>query len=161
MKSSLELLAEYLAQKMTESGISLVVAESCTGGWVAKLMTDIAGSSLFFDRGFVTYSNEAKHEMLGVKRKTLETHGAVSEQTVSEMVTGALAKSHADVALAISGIAGPGGGTPDKPIGTVWFAWEKRDQAVKTRIMHLEGDRDLIRRQAVEQALNGVLELLE
>lgn len=161
MKSSLELLAEYLGQQMTESGISLVVAESCTGGWVAKLMTDIAGSSLFFDRGYVTYSNEAKHEMLGVKEKTLEIHGAVSEQTVSEMVSAALTKSHAGVALAISGIAGPGGGTPDKPVGTVWFAWKKRDQAVMTRIMHLEGNRDSIRRQAVERALNGVLELLE
>ncbi len=161
MKSSLELLAEYLGQQMTESGISLVVAESCTGGWVAKLMTDIAGSSLFFDRGYVTYSNEAKHEMLGVKEKTLEIHGAVSEQTVSEMVSGALTKSHAGVALAISGIAGPGGGTPDKPVGTVWFAWKKRDQGIMTRIMHLEGNRDSIRRQAVERALNGVLELLE
>ena len=139
----------------------MVVAESCTGGWVAKLMTDIAGSSLFFDRGFVTYSNEAKHEMLGVKQKTLETHGAVSEQTVSEMVNGALVKSHAEVALAISGIAGPGGGTPDKPVGTVWFAWKKRNQAVLTQILHLDGDRDSVRRQAVERALSGVLVLLE
>lgn len=161
MKLPLELLAKNTGHRLTEHGLSLAVAESCTGGWVAKIITDIAGSSLFFDRGFVTYSNEAKQEMLGVKKETLDIYGAVSEQTVSEMVSGTLAKSRATIALAISGIAGPGGGTPDKPVGTVWFAWAIRDQSIKTQHTVLEGNRDAVRRQAVERALNGVLELIE
>ena len=119
-------LARRVGEVLLPRGQMLAVAESCTGGWVAKCITDIAGSSQWFDRGFVTYTNAAKETMLGVQAATLDTAGAVSEATVREMVQGALANSRADWALAISGIAGPGGGVPGKPVGTVCFAWRRQ-----------------------------------
>jgi nicotinamide-nucleotide amidase len=140
----------------------LATAESCTGGWLAKVCTDLAGSSGWFERGFVTYSNEAKQDMLGVKAATLAQHGAVSEAVVAEMARGALQHSRAQVAIAISGIAGPGGGTADKPVGTVCFAWaiQKRGDMLLTATRHFVGDREAVRRQAVQHALQEVLPLL-
>ena len=143
---------------LKSKGWILVTAESCTGGWVAKCLTDVPGSSEWFERGFVTYSNIAKMEMLGVCRETLDQHGAVSQQTVAEMTTGALSHSHAHWALAVSGIAGPTGGSADKPVGTVWFSWQQRGKKARTYLAHFQGDRECIRRQAVECALQGVLD---
>lgn len=157
---ALDRLARELGDLLFRRGRALATAESCTGGWVAKVLTDIPGSSAWFDRGFVTYSNRSKQELLGVRGQTLDTHGAVSEQTVREMVGGALAHSDADLALSISGIAGPGGATPDKPLGTVWFAWGAKDGPVRARVEHLPGDREAVRRQAVRVALQGVLDYL-
>ena len=137
----------------------LACAESCTGGWVAKVCTDRAGSSHWFDRGFVTYTNESKQELLGVEVKTLEQNGAVSEQTVAEMAQGALARSNAQVSLSISGIAGPGGGTLEKPVGTVYFGWAVAGKTVTERV-HFEGDREAVRSQAVSHALKGVLNVI-
>ena len=139
----------------------LVTAESCTGGWVAQELTAIAGSSSWFDRGFVTYSNEAKQEMLGVRAETLATHGAVSEETAAEMARGALEKSRGTLSLAVTGIAGPSGGTPAKPVGTVCFAWATKGRAPRAQTRRFEGDREAVRRQSVEHALAGVLELLD
>lgn len=138
----------------------LAAAESCTGGWVAKVITDIPGSSGWFDRGFVTYTNLAKQEMLGVREETLRAHGAVSEQTVYEMAEGALSRSHAQVALAISGVAGPGGGTPAKPVGMVCFAWAAQGRAMRICTEYLTGERESVRRQSVMHALRGVLDVL-
>ena len=149
-------LAQYvsgLAGMLTARGERLATAESCTGGWVAKVCTDLAGSSDWFERGFVTYSNESKRDMLGVSDETLEIFGAVSEQTVLEMVSGALARSHAQWALAISGIAGPAGGSPDKPVGSVWFAWAGPDDWRCSRLYCFDGDRNAVRSQAVAIAL--------
>jgi nicotinamide-nucleotide amidase len=150
-------LCTQLGRALQAREWKLATAESCTGGWVAKSLTDIAGSSAWFERGFVTYSDVAKQEMLGVRAATLKEFGAVSEQTVREMATGALAHSGADVALAITGIAGPGGGTPDKPVGLVWFAWARRSGALRVASHHFSGDRAAVRRQAVAAALQGVL----
>ena len=127
MTQDLASLAAVLAGRLTARNESLVTAESCTGGWIAKICTDLPGSSSWFERGFVTYSNASKQELLGVSARTLERHGAVSEATVREMVSGALRHSHAVWGLAVSGIAGPGGGSEDKPVGTVWFAWAGPD----------------------------------
>ena len=138
----------------------LVTAESCTGGWVAEAMTMVPGSSKWFERGFVTYTDVSKREMLGVGADTLAGHGAVSEQTVREMVTGALARSHGQVAVAVSGVAGPGGGTPEKPVGTVCFAWGAQGTAPRAETRVLPGDREAVRRTSVEHALRGVLALL-
>jgi len=140
---------------------SLVTAESCTGGWLAKACTDRVGSSGWFDRGFVTYSNAAKQELLGVSAATLEHHGAVSRATVLEMVAGALARSQAQWAVAISGIAGPGGGSAAKPVGTVWFAWGGPDDWRLASTARFEGDRDAVRRQAVAMALQVLTRRLE
>ncbi|HEU0186803.1 MAG TPA: nicotinamide-nucleotide amidohydrolase family protein [Gallionellaceae bacterium] len=156
----MEQLAALVGAALKEHGMMLATAESCTGGGVASAVTEIAGSSSWFDRGFVTYSNPAKQDMLGVSGDTLMRFGAVSEATVREMVEGALRNSQAQVALAISGIAGPGGGTPDKPVGTVWFAWGIKDDAILAQHHLLPGNRGEIRRQAVRIALQGVLELL-
>lgn len=152
----LQQLTAQVADNLLNREWLLSVAESCTGGWVAKCCTDLAGSSAWFDRGFVTYSNQAKHDMLGVTLSTLEQYGAVSKQTVIEMTQGALTHSNADVSLAISGIAGPTGGTEDKPVGTVWLAWASKT-TTKTQIYHFAGDRDAVRRQAVLAALQGIL----
>ncbi|PLK50884.1 CinA family protein [Uliginosibacterium sp. TH139] len=137
----------------------LATAESCTGGLVCAAVTEIAGSSGWFDRGFVTYSNEAKVEMLGVSPLTLHAHGAVSEETVREMLAGALAKSVAHVLLAISGIAGPAGGTAEKPVGTVCFGWQRRGYPAQCLTLLLPGDRVAVREAAVLRALQGVLDL--
>jgi nicotinamide-nucleotide amidase len=153
-------LAAQVGAALQAHGMMLAAAESCTGGGVATAVTEIAGSSAWFDRGFVTYSNQAKIDMLGVPHDTLARFGAVSEATVREMVDGALRHSQAQVALAVSGIAGPGGGTVEKPVGMVWFAWGIKDGESFTRLHQLAGNRAEIRTQAVRIALQGVLELL-
>jgi len=150
-------LARRVGAVLLTRGWRMTAAESCTGGAIAKTVTDIAGSSEWFERGFVTYSNEAKHEMLGVPETTLSTHGAVSAATVETMVTGALTHSHADVAVAVSGIAGPGGGTPEKPVGLVWFAWARRGYPPEAFCHHLDGDRAAVRDASVRIALEGVI----
>ncbi|MDD5057279.1 MAG: nicotinamide-nucleotide amidase [Sideroxydans sp.] len=154
-------LSTQVGAALKAQGMMLTTAESCTGGGVAQAVTEISGSSAWFERGFVTYTNTAKVEMLGVRQATLEAHGAVSEATVREMAAGALQHSHAHIALAISGVAGPTGGTPEKPVGTVWFAWALRDGAVFARRHLLPGDRAAVREQSVRIALQGVLELLQ
>jgi nicotinamide-nucleotide amidase len=137
----------------------IATAESCTGGWAAQVITHTAGSSAWFDRGFVTYANAAKTDMLGVRPETLENHGAVSLETATEMATGALKNSGALISLAITGIAGPAGGSPDKPVGTVCFAWCVRDRTPVTERQQFHGDREVIRRKAVIHALNGLVAL--
>jgi nicotinamide-nucleotide amidase len=154
-----ETLAEQVGAALAARGWMLATAESCTGGWVAKVVTDIAGSSTWFDRGFVTYSNGAKQDMLGVPAALLEAHGAVSEPVVRAMAEGALARSGAHVSVAISGIAGPGGGSPEKPVGMVWFAWGVRGAGTVAVLEHFSGDRNAIREQSVERALRGAWEL--
>lgn len=154
-------LAAQVGAVLQSHGMMLVTAESCTGGGVASAVTEIAGSSAWFDRGYITYSNQAKIDMLGVSPDTLARFGAVSEATVREMVEGALRLSQAQLALAVSGIAGPGGGTADKPVGTVWFAWGIKGGVNAARLHHLAGNRAEIRLQAVRIALQGVLELLD
>ena len=153
-------LAEFVGAALQRRGLMLATAESCTGGWVAQAVTSIPGSSQWFERGFVTYSNDAKQEMLGVSAATLEQHGAVSEETVAEMMTGALSHSHAQIALGISGVAGPDGGSLEKPVGTICLAWGLKGQPVVTRRVQLPGERQEVRRLAVIYALNGLLELL-
>ncbi len=157
----MDVLAAQVGGALKAHGLMLVTAESCTGGGVAQAITGIAGSSAWFDRGFITYSNLSKQQMLGVAEATLVAHGAVSEATARAMVAGALQHSAAQVALAVSGIAGPGGGTPDKPVGTVWFAWGIKQGATFARLHQLSGDRAAVRAQAVRIALQGVLELLQ
>jgi nicotinamide-nucleotide amidase len=137
----------------------LATAESCTGGWVAQAVTAIAGSSAWFERGFVTYSNLAKRELLGVKQRTLKKHGAVSEETAREMAAGALRRSRASVALAVTGVAGPSGGSAAKPVGMVCFAWAK-GRRVRSETRRFRGGREAVRRQSVVRALEGVLETL-
>lgn len=154
-------LAEAVGKALQAQHMILATAESCTGGWVAKLITDIPGSSAWFERGFVTYTNTAKQEMLGVAANTLEQHGAVSLPTVREMTMGAIAHSHANAALAISGIAGPGGGSAEKPVGTVCFAWQIPGKELLSRSKHFDGDREAVRYQAAEYALQQLLELLQ
>jgi nicotinamide-nucleotide amidase len=156
----IENLAIQIGSALKSHGLMLATAESCTGGAVASAVTDIAGSSEWFERGFITYSNEAKREMLGVAQDTLMRYGAVSEAVVREMVAGALCYSHAQMALAVSGIAGPAGGTPGKPVGTVWFAWGIKKGQCVVCLHHLAGNRAEIRMQSVGLALQGTLELL-
>ncbi len=158
---NLKTLTRDLGVRMQEQGLVLATAESCTGGWIAKCVTDMAGSSVWLDRGFVTYSNAAKRDMLGVDPDTLERHGAVSEATVVEMALGALANSLADVAVAVSGIAGPGGGTQDKPVGTVYLAWAFKGRGPVLRRVCFEGDRESVRRQTVHLALAELIYLLD
>ncbi|WP_018954466.1 CinA family protein [Thioalkalivibrio sulfidiphilus] len=150
-------LARDTGQALATAGLRLVTAESCTGGWIAKLLTDIPGSSAWFERGLVTYSNSAKMELLDVPQAVLDVHGAVSEATVRSMAEGALARSGADVSVAVSGVAGPGGGSPEKPVGTVWLAWAGAGSGAEARRYQFDGDRDAVRRQAVAAALGGVL----
>jgi len=145
-----------LAKVLLNKKWRLCVAESCTGGWLAKCCTDIAGSSAWFDRGFVTYSNQAKQDLLKVTSDTLKQFGAVSEQTAVEMAQGCLSESDADISVAITGIAGPDGGSLDKPVGTVWLAWATESSA-KAELHHFSGNRDAVRRQAVSTALTGII----
>lgn len=156
----MDILAAQVGGALKSHGLMLATAESCTGGAVAMAITDIGGSSAWFERGFITYANDAKQEMLGVAQETLTRYGAVSEVVVREMVAGALVHSHAQVALAVSGIAGPSGGTPEKPVGTVWFAWGIKGGQCVAQLHHLSGGRAEIRAQSVHIALQGVLELL-
>jgi nicotinamide-nucleotide amidase len=141
-------------------GLSLVAAESCTGGWIAKAVTDIPGSSGWFECGVVAYSYEAKEALLGVRPQTLERTGAVSQETVVEMVSGALARYGASVAVAVTGVAGPSGGTQDKPVGTVWIGWKRRGGYARSELFHFDGDREAVRRQTVAAALDGVRRIL-
>lgn len=152
-------LARKVGAALKERGLMLVTAESCTGGWAAMAVTAIAGSSEWFERGYVTYSNAAKREALGVSEETLRHHGAVSEATAREMAAGALRRSRAQVALAITGVAGPAGGSREKPVGTVCFAWACGSK-IASETRHFDGDRESVRRQSVLLALQGVLELL-
>lgn len=154
--SQLQALAERVGAQLRAARQMLVTAESCTGGWIAKMVTDIPGSSDWFDCGLVAYSYEAKQALLSVNPLTLETHGAVSRETAIEMVSGALVHSGASVAVAVTGIAGPGGGTSDKPVGTVWVAWKRRGGYPKAELFQFEGDRDAVRRQTVHAALDGL-----
>jgi len=156
----MDILAAQVGGQLKSHGLMLATAESCTGGGVAQAITEVAGSSAWFERGFVTYSNLSKQQMLGVRETTLKQHGAVSELTVREMVTGALQHSAAQVALAVSGIAGPDGGTMDKPVGTVWFAWGIKHGETSAQRYQLSGNRAEIRAQAVRIALQGVINLL-
>jgi len=154
-------LAKKVGERLKAEGALLVTAESCTGGWAAQAMTAIAGSSDWFERGFVTYSNAAKEEMLGVRHATIAKHGAVSEETAREMALGALKHSRGTIALAITGIAGPSGGSVAKPVGTVCFAWARKGHDASAETRHFSGDRDAVRRQSVEHALRTVLDLLD
>jgi len=152
-------LAEQLAGKLAENPLIITTAESCTGGWIAQTLTAIAGSSTWFERGYVTYSNQAKQEMLGVASETLQQFGAVSEQVVQEMAQGALNHSPAQLAVSVSGIAGPGGGSAEKPVGTVWFGWCRQGSDVHCERKQFNGDRNAVRRQAVAHALQGLIDL--
>ncbi len=155
---ALTTLATLAGTRLKARGLKLATAESCTGGWVAQAVTAIAGSSDWFERGFVTYSDEAKQEMLGVRAETLARAGAVSEETALEMARGALAASRAQVAVSITGVAGPAGGTAAKPVGMVCFGWALAGGAAAAATKHFPGDREAVRRQSVHFALQGVLE---
>ncbi|WP_455235344.1 CinA family protein [Thiogranum longum] len=154
MAQTLSDLVAGLAHRLQQRGEMLATAESCTGGWVAKVCTDAPGSSAWFERGLVTYSNASKQELVDVSADTLAQFGAVSEQTVREMVVGLLHHSHAQWGLAISGIAGPGGGSADKPVGTVWVAWAGPGDWTRSQRFYFEGVRDDVRQQAVAAALS-------
>ncbi len=156
-------LAQQTGQLLESNGLKLVSAESCTGGWIGQVVTAIPGSSIWYDRGFITYSNLSKQQMLRVQPQTLAQFGAVSEQTAREMVQGALVMSQAQVALSVTGIAGPAGGSVEKPVGTVCFAWLHKNFSTHTicsKTHHFIGDRETIRRQSVATALQGIHALL-
>jgi nicotinamide-nucleotide amidase len=156
----LERLAARIGRRLSDAGQVMVVAESCTGGWISKAITDISGSSKWFAEGFVTYSNQSKHVRLGVPNAILRKYGAVSEATAREMAAGALKRTRADVAVAVTGIAGPGGGVAGKPVGTVWLAWARRRGRtilVSAELRHFRGNRDAVRRKTVRVALLGLL----
>lgn len=157
MDAELAALSLAIGQAAMTRIATIATAESCTGGWAAQVITHTAGSSAWFDRGFITYSNAAKHDLLDVQEHTLASHGAVSETTAQEMVLGALKHSAASHALAITGIAGPAGGSATKPVGTVCFAWCQRGEAASTDTRCFSGTREAIRQQAVIHALNGLL----
>lgn len=157
-EGQLHQLSVAVGNELKERDAWVTCAESCTGGWVAKALTDIAGSSAYFDRGFVTYSNAAKHDLLGVKESTLAEYGAVSEAVVREMALGALRAANADFAVSISGVAGPDGGTAEKPVGTVWFAFAARDGQISAIKQLFSGDRDGVRLQAAVFALQTLLD---
>lgn len=156
----MDALAQTVGKLLKKHGLMLATAESCTGGGVAHAVTAIAGSSQWFDCGFVTYSNESKQALLGVNLETLIQYGAVSESVALEMAEGALTHSHAHISVAITGVAGPDGGTVDKPVGTVWFAWAERGKSSKAIKYQLVGDRSQVREQAVVVALEGLIERL-
>lgn len=160
MDADLARLSEDVGIRLRERSLTLTTSESCTGGWVAQVVTHTAGSSAWFDRGFVTYSNEAKVAMLGVSPETLAAHGAVSLETAAEMAAGALENSNALISLAITGIAGPTGGSPDKPVGTVCFGWCRKGEEPVTDRRQFTGDRESVRRQSVVHALQHLILLL-
>lgn len=156
----LQQLAGHVGIELIQQGLMLTSAESCTGGWLGQTITSMAGSSAWYERGFITYSVVSKQEMLGVSSATLKQHGAVSEQTAREMAEGAIVRSHAQVAVAITGIAGPDGGTAEKPVGMVCFAWALKDGLARSETRHFSGDREAVRWQSVVAALQGVIDLL-
>jgi len=155
-----ENLVAELALGLIARGWKMATAESCTGGWIAKCCTDLAGSSAWFERGFVTYSDAAKKELLGVDARILQETGAVSRAVALQMAAGARRRAGVDIAVAVTGIAGPDGGTLDKPLGTVWFAWSRKDHAPDAEAVCFPGDRDAVRRQTVAHALRGLIERL-
>ena len=157
---ALHALAGEVGAKLKSRGQTLATAESCTGGWIAKMITDIPGCSEWFEAGMAAYSYEAKQAMLGVRAETLLEHGAVSRETVMEMVAGALVHSGASIAVAVTGIAGPSGGTPEKPVGSVWVAWKRRGCYPHAELFQFQGNRDAVRRQTVAVALEGLLKTL-
>ena len=161
MDDHLHQLSQRLGEQLLQRNWRIATAESCTGGGVAAAITAIPGSSAWFEYGIVSYANAAKEKLLGVSSKTLAREGAVSEAVVIEMARGALTLSGADIAVAISGVAGPSGGSAEKPVGTVWFAWVKKNGKIKTELQHIEGDRNEVQMQAVICALNGVCNLLD
>ncbi|HEX4858844.1 MAG TPA: CinA family protein [Usitatibacteraceae bacterium] len=150
-------LASDLGHALKARGLMLATAESCTGGGIAEAVTRIPGSSSWFDCAFVTYSYEAKTAMLGVHRDTLVDFGAVSEETAHQMAEGAITRSRAQAAVAVTGIAGPEGGLPDKPVGTVWFSWKVPKKPIISEVCHFSGDRVAVRRQTIAHALRGLL----
>jgi nicotinamide-nucleotide amidase len=154
-------LSQRVAHALQQRNLTLATAESCTGGWVAQVVTHTSGSSAWFERGFITYANDAKVEMLGVSPETIAEHGAVSLDTAAEMAAGALVNSNALISLAVSGVAGPTGGSPGKPVGTVCFAWCELGKEPETEKQHFDGDRESIRRQAVIFVLEGLLARLK
>lgn len=154
-------LAEKLGECMSEKSLMLASAESCTGGWLAKIITDIPGSSAWFAGSVVSYSNGVKNSILDVKPTTLKDFGAVSGETVMAMSEGLFAHTNADLVVSISGIAGPGGGSEDKPVGLVWMNWGRREESMFARSYHFEGEREDVRKQAVAQALNNLLDCLD
>jgi nicotinamide-nucleotide amidase len=158
---TLSTLATLAGTRLKASRRVLVTAESCTGGWIAQAVTAIAGSSEWFERGYVTYSNESKQELVGVEAATLARFGAVSEETAREMAAGALAGSRGSVALSVTGVAGPSGGSAEKPVGMVCFSWALRDGRTKSETRHFAGDRAAVRRQSVIRALQGLIEVLD
>ncbi len=161
MPTRLDDLATGVGAALKSVGMMLVTAESCTGGGIAEAVTRVPGSSAWFDRGYVTYSYEAKVDLLGVARETLVDFGAVSEETVREMVAGAIGHSRAQVAVAVTGIAGPSGGMPDKPVGTVWFAWKFPKKPIISEVCHFQGDRAAIREQTITHALTRLIHNLK
>lgn len=161
MDAQLNQLSHQIGLALTRLNLTLATAESCTGGWVAEVVTHTPGSSAWFDRGFITYANDAKVEMLGADPETIARYGAVSQETAAEMAAGALVNSNALIALAVSGVAGPSGGSPDKPVGTVCFAWCKLGDEPQTERHHFDGDRESVRHQAVVCALTGLLARLK
>lgn len=154
-------LIRQTSEELLQRGLRMATAESCTGGWIAQQATTLAGSSEWFECGFVTYSNEAKQSMLGVASQTLEQHGAVSEEVVLEMVRGAVQQSRAEVAVAVSGVAGPDGGTEEKPVGMVWIGWKIGDQKPVASCFYFQGDREAVRWQTVLEAWRGLLQGLQ
>ena len=147
------ILSTQVGERLKQVGATVTCAESCTGGWIAKVLTDISGSSAWFERGFVTYSNDAKQQLVGVKADSLAQHGAVSEAVVTEMALGAQREAQAEFAVSVSGIAGPDGGSDEKPVGTVWFGFAAPQGKVKAFCQHFSGDREAVRRQSVAWAL--------
>jgi nicotinamide-nucleotide amidase len=158
---SLEDLVKKLSEVLVERKIKLTTAESCTGGGIAQVLTDMPGSSAWFERGFVTYSNQSKHEMLGVSTDALTYHGAVSMQVVRQMAEGAIKNSRAQVSVAVTGIAGPGGGSDEKPVGTVWIAWAGVDNKTIYIKHQFTGDRHEVRKQTVNAAIVGMIDFVE
>ena len=154
-------LAHRLGERLRSGRWRLTTAESCTGGWIAQEITAVPGSSEWFEYGFITYANRAKQELLGVPSTILTQHGAVSEATVRAMAIGALARSAAQFSIAVSGIAGPGGGSPTKPVGTVWLAWAAAQSQVRAREYHFSGDRQAVRHAAVAEGLQGLLDFVD
>lgn len=153
-------LVRKTARELLARGWKLGLAESCTGGWIAHCCTDLAGSSAWFERGFVTYSDEAKAQMLGVDPAAIREHGAVSRDVAEQMAAGVRNKAPVDASIAVTGIAGPDGGTAEKPVGTVWFAWTAGDEGVSSECRRFDGDREAVRRQTVIHALEGLLSSL-
>ena len=160
MSLQLEQQLTILAQQLTAKGWRVTAAESCTGGGIAAAFTSLAGSSNWFEYGFVSYANKAKTELLSVPEQTLDTHGAVSQATVEAMVSGAIRASNADIGVAVSGIAGPDGATPDKPVGTVWLAWQQATKEPVSHCFQFSGSRAEVREQAILEAICGLNQLL-